>query len=126
MPHQERAFVRQTALLWPATGQYDRYGEPIVALSPSEIKVRWIDTKMEVLDPQGNTITIDAQAIVLIDVPINSHMWLGTLKDWIDNGSAAFDQPLMEVKMFNATPDIKNRIAFRTLGMMRLHNKGAN
>ncbi len=50
-------------------------------------------------------------------------MWLGELADWYGTGSVDTDDELMEVKTFSQTPDLKARVVYRTVGLMRLHEK---
>lgn len=125
MPAQERAFVRQTAILWPATGT-DAYGQPTVG-PPVEIPVRWLTQRREVRDPLGNTVMLDAEAVVLQWIAVGSRLWLGTLDEWYGvtgTGSAAPDTELMTVRLFEETLDLKNRVAFRMVGLMRLTQHG--
>lgn len=125
MPFQEVAYLRQRAVLWPAVGS-DTFGQPTVG-APVEIACRWLTNRREVLDRQGNTVSIDGTVIVAVDVPIGSHLWLGTLAQWYGTGSAGQgDQELCEAKTFDSTPDIKNRATFRQVGIVRLHNRGSN
>jgi|SRR5579885_122140 hypothetical protein len=140
MPAQELAFLRQRAVVWPFLG-YDEYGQPVVDF-PIEIPCRWLMKHREVLDPEGNTIALDAEVVVAQHVPMNSWMWKGDLEQWYsghgaltrygtgtapaapayDLGSAAFDEELHEVKWRNETPDIKARHSFHKLGLMRIPN----
>lgn len=117
MPPLERTDRLQLAVLWPATSKSNRYGTFVVG-SPVEIKVRWIDTQSQALDPQGNVITVDATAVVGIDIPIGSQMWLGSAASLPGTGYMP-EVGLMEVKTFNRTSDIKNRNRRRTVGMIR-------
>lgn len=112
--------------MWPFTG-YDSYGQPTVG-QPVQIPVRWIFEKREAVDPKGNTITLDGTVIVARDIDIGSHMWLGELADWYGTGSGSNfpDELLYEVKTFQKTPDIKGRAIRRIVGIMRLHNVGAD
>jgi len=125
MPAQEIAYLRQTALVWPASG-YDSYGQPAVAKYPTQISVRWNNTQTEMLNPQGNTISVDATVIVSQEIPMGSWLWLGSMDSWLGmgsgSGSAAQDEHLLEVKAYAKTADIKNRNYFRQLGLIRLHN----
>ncbi len=137
---QELHMLKQHAVLWPFSG-YDRYGQPIVDF-PVQICVRWLDKRREVLDPKGNTVALDATAVVDRRIQQGSWLWKGSLEDWYNGvitgnryqvgtapgapayqlGSAAFDNELMEVKTYDETPDIKARHAFRTVGMIRIPN----
>jgi hypothetical protein len=121
MPFQEVAFLEQTALLWAASG-VDRYGQ-VTVLPPVEIPVRWLTKRREVLDAKGNTIALDAQAVVRQRIAVGSHLWLGNLVQWYGTGtgSSLADEELMEVKTYDETPDLKDRGVFRIVGLMRLH-----
>ena len=120
MPAPELSYLLQTAVLWSAAGIGD-YGQPTIS-NPTEIRVRWNDVQSEALDPQGNTITVDASAIVNRDVSIGSILWLGTLTNWVGTGSNDQNGKLMQVKTFNSTPDLKNRVARREVGLIRLRD----
>lgn len=121
MPAQERAFRRQTAVLWAATG-VDRYGQTTVG-APQEVCVRWNDVLQERRNKDGTTTTIVAQAVVDIDIALGSQMWLGTLDDWYAFGSAGANTGLCQVWGFNKTPDLKARANFREVDLMRLRDK---
>ncbi len=128
MPDITQIDCWDTAVLWPAYGA-DVEGQPLY-LAPVELKppngVRWLDKQAWVIGPNGNTLLVDATAIIAaqIDIPIHSKMWLGKLADWYGTGSAdTVDQYLMVVKSFNKTPDQQRRFYRRTVGLMRYHNK---
>jgi hypothetical protein len=122
MPALEVADRYQKAVLMPATGGYDAYGQPVVG-EAIEVTVRWVWEKQEVTDPQGNTITIDATAVVDREIPVHSRMWLGEIADWIGTGSGAVDNDLCEVRTASRTSDIKNRFVRRTVGLMRFRDQ---
>lgn len=107
MPSQEKRNRKQSALLWAVAGK-DRFGNPTHD-SPIEIKVRWETGQSTGLDPDGNTITIDATAIVNQVIEAGSLMWLGTLEDWYGTGSGGDDDLLMHVVNYSDVPDIKAR-----------------
>lgn len=127
MPALEVSDLKQKAVLWVRTG-YDNFGQPTVSNKPVEIRCRWTWTHREIVDPQGNTIAIDANVAVAQDIPENSHLWLGTLKEWnaLHSGASQPDQNLCEVKVVKKTPDVKGRVRRRELSLMRLHDSGAN
>ena len=133
MPGQEIAYLWQPALLWPIVG-YDQYGQPQVAATPTQLGgmgnqymgVRWEASRAQVLDAKGNQVTLDAQAMVALDIYPGSWMWLGLLSDWYGTGSAHSDQELMYVVNFKRTGDINNRWQTRTVGLKRLHNSGTD
>lgn len=117
MPPLERTDLRQRAVLWPAIGR-DRFGQSTVG-SPVEIRVRWLDTQTSMLDAQGNTVTIDATAIVEQDIPLGSQMWLGTLNNLPGTGLVP-ERGLMEVKKVDGGLDLKARNVRRTVGLIRV------
>lgn len=120
MPAPEQSHRNQWAVLWPAVG-VDNYGQPVVG-DPVEVRVQWSTARREVVQANGSTVALDGTAIVDRVVPVGSHMWLGRLDDFPPDG----DTELMETKSFDSTPDIKGRFSFKTVGLMRLHNPGAN
>lgn len=115
MPHQELAYRKQKAVLWPLEGT-DGYGQPVVSDAAVELDVRWVAKRSEVLDPQGRTIAVDATAVVDREIAVGSSMWLGELAAFDPDDE---DNDVMEVKAYNETPDIKNRVARRTVGLLR-------
>ena len=117
MPTPELSHRLQKAVLWQKTG-IDRYGQPTVG-APVEIFVRWNDVRREVLDKEGNTIALDATAVVAQTIEVGSRMWLGALANWVGTGSVGNEDDVCYVKTYNETPDLKNRIAMRTVGLMR-------
>lgn len=119
MPAPERTNRYQTALLWEADGN-DAYGSPKVSALRA-IKVRWIQKRSQTTDPQGNSIALDATVIVGQKIAPGSAMWLGTQADWLGTGSGSGldDSEVMEVKTYDETPDLKGRLAQRTVGLAR-------
>ena len=129
----------QRAVLWPATGASDAYGQTLVDF-PVEISVRWLSERKPVLSAEGRTVTLDSGAIVDRRIPADSWMWLGTLEQWYSGqgaysvygsgtapgapvhgtGSAAFDPQIMEVMQYVESPDIKGRAAYREVHLIRL------
>lgn len=121
MPPLESYDVYDDALLWAAfENEPDAYGQFRVESSPSQIKVRWLDTYRIVLDAQGNEIALDAMAVVRQDIAVGSRMVHSTLAEYLGTGSGLPDAAVFIVKTFNKTPDIKNRYYFREVGLMRL------
>lgn len=120
MPPQEIAFCYQKALLWAATG-VDNFDKYTVSSTPVEIDVRWDGSSSEMMDPKRNAVTVDASAVVDQEIPMGSQMWLGSLVDYA--AAAGPDLQIMEVKVTNYVPDLKDREVFRKVGLMRLRNK---
>lgn len=117
MPAPERAFLRQTAVLWPKSG-VNAYGQATVG-SPVELRVRWEWTRSEVLDPLKAPTALDASVVVDRVIAVGSLMWLGELSDFVGTGSGWEGHEIYEVKAYEETPDLKNRVSMRTVGLMR-------
>jgi len=120
MPAQEIAFRRQKACVWEITG-YDRNGQPVFQTSPTELDVRWNDTRSEVIDRQGNTVAIDATAILDRELKVDSLMVPLALADLPGDGDYGLlaDGPLHIVVKFDSTPDIKNRARHNQASLKR-------
>lgn len=128
MPHQEITHRFQRALLFPFEN-WDEYTEPVVG-DPVEITVRWENKETELRDRNGNVFSVDAVVHVNQDVTENSQMWLApdnsysALEQWRGTGSGANDgADVMEVVVFNKTPDIRNRVFRRTVGLKRFKDE---
>lgn len=115
MPAFEVMDLRQRAVLWAASG-YDSYGEAKIG-PPVEVAVRWLTKRRTILDAQGNTIALDAQAIVKQFVSENSLIWLGTIASWMEARPALPE--VCQVKTYGQTPDIKKRNTRYELGLLR-------
>lgn len=118
MPPPERATRRQKATLWRARGTND-YGLAILDPNPEEVTLRWVQQVGEVPIGQGDTVGLDAAAVVDTKIPVNSAIWLGALADWYGTGSGQDDTELMQVNSYSETPDAKGRVAYREIGMKR-------
>jgi hypothetical protein len=126
MPPLETSDLYQDAVLWPFAGA-DRYGQFTVS-TPVPLLVRWVWKQTEMLDPQNNTIAVDATAVVDLDIRVGSIMWAGCLDDLNLVGTgpppvASSPPDLYEVKAFNKTYDLRGRDVRRTLGLMKYRNK---
>jgi len=117
MPPIERVNRHDDAILWDVTG-VDAYGEPLRD-DPVELKVRWENNRSEMLDANGQSITVDATAVVAQDVTVGALMWQGLLDDWYGTGSSGSDNGLCQVVAFSKIPDLKGRNYRRTVGLMR-------
>lgn len=115
MPQLEVVDFIHWAVLWTITGR-DRYAKPVLA-DPIEIRCRWIATKKERVDAQGNTVAIDAQVYVGRDIAIGSLMWKGRLTELGVGQVPASD--VMQVITFPKTPDLKGRNYRRMVNVMR-------
>lgn len=127
MPSFETAWRRQKALLWEipeGPAGYDNYGQPKRAVLSEELKVRWVNGQSQVVDPQGNTITVDATVITNRAVGVGSVMWQGSLEDLAaelpGTGTGTDLLPssgVMEVVAYSPTHDIKGRNIRHVLGL---------
>jgi hypothetical protein len=117
MPLLERMDRYEKAVLWSRTG-VDRYNEPVLS-TPVEVMVRWVPTNKEAVTPQGETVGLDANVVVDLDVAFGSHLWRGSLDDWYGTGSGDVGGDVMEVKTISSADDIKGRSTRRTLGLSR-------
>ena len=108
--------LHQKAILWTANG-YDDDGEHKVSAAV-EVDVRWEEGRQETIDPQGNTIAIDAIVYINQEVAIGGVMWLGELADVPDTPTN-----LKEVVSYTQIPDIKNRNTLYAVSLMKLSNE---
>lgn len=124
MPHQEVSHRPHKACLWATDGTADDYGQTRISDDAEEIRVCWNSKRTEMLDPQGNTIMVDATAEVAQKIPVGSVMWRGNKAD-LPAGSSFHEEDyhLMEVKAEQEVFDIKGRACSRTVGLMRFRDK---
>jgi len=115
----ETSDLHQLAVYWTANG-YDDYGEPKIDAAV-EISTRWEIGNFEALDPQGNTISVDALVVVDREIPIGSILWLGDLADLPADPANYVD--LRQVVSTSYVPDVKNRATRRTVGVIRHNNE---
>ena len=125
MPAPERSELLQNAVLWTFLGMVD--GEPLLA-PPVELTyptgLRFDTVRVDTKDSKGQKITLDGTAIVNQQIPVNSLLWIGTLADWYGSGSITVpDSEVMQVVKYDETPDLKNREATKTIGLMRWRGK---
>ncbi len=124
MPAQELSHRFQDAVLWPRAG-YDNYGQATVhgavdLVAAEGTGVRWVTTNAEALDPQGNTITLDAKAIVDRRIDIGSLMFLGAYDELCGTGEG--NEGLMQVKTYQEAQDVKGRVVAKEVGLMRFRD----
>lgn len=119
MPTPELDGRYQCAQLWRAVG-VDNYSNPKVSVR-EEIRVRWENKSIEILDPRGLPIRVDAVVHSICDIPTDSIMWLGEAKDLPDDMRKISN--LMQITVKNYTPDIKGRVIRRTYGLIRFKDK---
>lgn len=111
----ETSDLKQTAVLWAATG-VDDYGEVELA-AYVEIDVRWETGKRETIDAQGNTIAVDSTVVADREVAVGSIMFLGDYDDYTNGTDTVF-----RVVDYKEIPDVKNRQVRRVLSLMRQSN----
>lgn len=118
MPAFETMDRVHTAVLWPATGK-NELGQYVVGSPVQDIKVQWDDRRNEMLDNQGNVVSVDATVFSNRDIPMGSIMRKGSYSDWMGTGSGADLTDLMQVKMVQITDDLKGRNRVYFYGLMR-------
>jgi len=123
MPPLEVSDRFQDAVLWRLAG-YDKSGNSTVFPAPVPLKVRLVRKQTEMLDPKGNTVAVDATAVVDRDIGVGSILWEGCVED-LDIEGTAMPSPsgLLEIKAFSKTPDVRGREVRRTIGLMRYKDK---
>lgn len=120
MPSLERRHRYQAAVLWAKSGD-DVNAEPTFSAA-IEIRVRWVKGRVETVNAQGNTISLDAQVVVDREIKVGSKMWLGPLADWYGTGSAGPDTEVLWVVNYHETPDVKARFAERSVDLSRFRD----
>ena len=123
MPPPETFHRHQRMLMWEKV-RNNRYGDPIVT-DPIELMVRWEDGQKDMRKPDGTYVTVDATVVVDRAVPVGSNVWLApnklysALEQYLGSGSGNEDHDMMQVVIYDYTPDIKNRVTRRVLGVAR-------
>lgn len=115
MPHPEQDYRFQKAQMWEKVGD-DGYGNPIISVRV-ELCVRWENKQIEMIDPDGQPIRVDALVQYIEDIEVGSIMWLGCEDDLPDSGIPT--TKLMEVVAFDDIPDVKGRVFRKTFGLKR-------
>lgn len=113
MVYIESTSRRQDATLWAAGTESTSTGRKKV-LANTAIKVRWEDREQDALNAVGETIRVDALAVVNRDIAIGSLMWLGKRANW-----TATTGDLKEVVTFSKVPNLKGTRFRRTVGLVR-------
>lgn len=121
MPPVEEIGIHGTAVYWEKL-RVDRYGEDILA-APREVECRWIDGQTDLLDAQGNVVTVEAVAVVKEDLVIGSILREGTLSDYPGSANTADDDTVCYVRLTNKVPDLDNRFFYRSVGLSKYGNK---
>lgn len=119
MPAPETDYRFQKAQLWQRIGD-DEYANPLVS-EREELTVRWENKQLEMMNPLGQPIKIDALVITIHTIPVGSIMWLGKAVDLpIDLDDIT---NLMEVVAYDDIPDVKSRAFRKTVGLKRYTDK---
>lgn len=121
MPDQEISHLEQPAVCWHFS-MYDNVRGQFQVKIGVDMLVRWKFGRTEMQDPKRNTVTIDAQVVVAERVDVDSLMWPGSTSDLVGTAGPV-NQDVYVVKAYYFTPDVKNRAATRTLGLVRYKGK---
>lgn len=101
---------RQDAVYWPRTGT-DPHGDPVYG-DPEDIKVRWSDVAVEMLDGSGERTVSNSVVLIGFDIApgVAPVLKLGTVAA-LDSGiETPLEHPgAYEVRRFNKIPDAKGR-----------------
>jgi len=119
MPPLESLDRYEDALLWNATGENDEHGDPTVNETPVEIKVRIVRRRKQSVNPEGNTIGIDAMVHSDRAIAIGSRLWEGTLDEWTGTGSGDTTTKVWYVATDETALDIKGRSRRYQYGLVR-------
>jgi hypothetical protein len=113
MVYIESTSRRQDATLWAAGTETTSIGRKKVLASVA-VEVRWEDREQDALNAEGETIRVDALAVVDRDIAIGSLMWLGKRANW-----TATIGDLKEVVTFSKVPNLKGTRLRRVVGLIR-------
>lgn len=123
MPPPEEMYLQQRALLWEFV-RYDSHSEPVVD-RPVEIWVRWNNTQSDMMDANGNKVTVDATVKSSREIAVDSIMWEGGFDDIAGTGTGSDQVPesdLMQVKMVQESKDLRGIVTGRQYGLMFFRN----
>lgn len=119
MPTPETDDRFQKAQLWVIIG-VDNYTNPLLR-ERIEITVRWEDKTVEILDPKGVPIRIDAFMHSTKEIPTGSILWKGCLEDLPTPATNITN--LMQVAFTKTIPDVKNRAVRKTYLLKRFSDR---
>src|SRR5262245_58753561 len=105
------------AVYWPRAGS-DRHGRPRYA-QPLELLVRWDFSRRELAGPEGQPVAVDATAVVDCDLALGSRLWPGTLAEWDEATTGGRRLEPLYVLAIRAVPDVKGRVVWRMVGLVR-------
>lgn len=115
MPDIETIQRFQDAVYW-AKSDDDRYGSPKVVAAIA-LRVRWEQKQAEMLSPQGETISVDAQVVADRALVMGSIMWLGRLVSLGTPPTPTSD--IFQAVAYDDVPDVDNLYIRRTYGLKR-------
>ena len=113
MVYIETTHLHQKATYWAAGTTSTSIGQKRVQAA-IEIDVRWEDGESDALNAEGETIRIDATAVVDRDIEVGSIMWLGEKADWTSSTGN-----LREVVSFSKIPNLKGTRYRRVVGLVK-------
>lgn len=113
MPAIEETDLIHFAVLWVPTGRTEN-NEPTVA-DPVEIQCRWVNKRTSTVRPDGTTIGLDATVVVDREIPADSLMWKGRLREWDD----ALKGSIMRVEWYAESDDLRGVFTGRKVGLTR-------
>lgn len=108
---REARIRKQKAVYWARSGVNDD-GEVTLA-AYDELYVQWVARKAEMQDAQGNTVSVDVQAVVGSEVTVGSIMAHGAYDEY-SSGNL-----LYEVVAYDEQRDLQNRAIRRVAGLRR-------
>jgi len=111
-----KCHLKQYAAMWGTTGDYSNDGK-VELLAAVELKVRWEEDNGEVIQPNGATIGYSDRVMVSQTVAVGSIMWKGRLAN-----VPGTPDDLRQVIASKDITDIKGRIAYRELKLMKYGN----
>jgi hypothetical protein len=113
----------QTVTWWPRT-RTDRYGDPVVSGTPSEILVRWERTRRDMMDPTGTRVAVDVVMVYGPDdaVGVEDTVFLGDTETLYGDGAGTAipaGTTLYRVKALDHVPSVDGVAVYREAGLVR-------
>lgn len=119
MPPLEEDDLCDLACLWSANG-FGPDGRPTVESAFVTVPVRWVTTRKQSVDSQGQPIAIDAQVGTNRKVAIGSRLYLVPDEGLVGTGTfESDDDALYEVVSFKDARDVKGVFVRRELSCAR-------
>lgn len=107
------------AVVWPIA-RHDGDGFPLV-LSPTDLRVRWEEKNIEMVDPNGERIQVDVILTSPQQIIIGSIMWEGTIATL--PGSGVPTTNIYEVVARDRGDELKGRVTRYEFGLKRYKDK---